>query len=111
MSKSILIEAFLRDHHMGEEKAVRSKDLEALFKISERTLRRCIKKLREEEVPICSSNAGYFYARNQEEVKRSAAFLGNMSDSVSNTRMSLLSSRAPNIYGKYVIVIFPGDSI
>ncbi len=108
MNKRVLIEVFLREHHMGEERAVHSKDLEALFFISGRSLRKCIKQLREEEVPICSSKNGYYYAKDQAEIKKSAASLGQFSDSVSSTRMNLLSSRAPKPVGQYVIVIFPG---
>ena len=105
MNKRVLIEVFLREHHMGEERAVHSKDLEALFFMSGRALRRCIHQLRSEEIPICSSKNGYYYAKNQAEIKRSAESLGQFSDSVSSTRMSLLSSRAPNVFGKYVIVM------
>ena len=83
------------------------KDLEALFFMSGRALRRCIHQLRSEEIPICSSKNGYYYAKNQAEIKRSAESLGQFSDSVSSTRMNLLSSRAPKPVGKCVIVIFP----
>ena len=72
MNKRVLIEVFLREYHMGEERAVHSKDLEALFFISGRALRRCIKQLREEEIPICSSKNGYYYAKDQAEIKKSA---------------------------------------
>ncbi len=105
MNKRVLIEVFLREHHVGEERAVHSKDLEALFFMSGRALRRCIKQLREEEVPICSSKNGYFYAKNQAEIKKSATALGNFSDSISSTRMKLLSSRAPIALGHYIIVL------
>ena len=105
MNKRVLIEVFLREYHMGEERAVHSKDLEALFYISGRALRRCIKQLREEEIPICSSKNGYYYAKDQTEIKKSATALGNFSDSVSSTRMNLLSSRAPVTSGQYVIII------
>ena len=111
MNKRVLIEVFLRDHHMGEERAVHSKDLEALFFISGRALRRCIKQLREEEIPICSSKNGYYYAKDQTEIRKCAGMLGSLSDGVNSSRMSLLSSRAPNMLGKYVIVIIGGNEI
>ena len=113
MNKCILIETFLREHHTGEEKAVHSKDLEDLFLISGRILRKYIKQLRDDEVPICSCKNGYYYAKDQTEVKKSAAFLGNLSDSVSNTRMNLLSSRAPNKGGQaicFVIGVFKAET-
>ena len=105
MNKRVLIEVFLREHHMGEERAIHSKDLEALFLMSGRALRKCIHQLRSEEIPICSSKNGYYYAKNQAEIKRSAATLGSFSDSISSTRMNLLSSRAPIALGHYIIVL------
>ena len=106
MNKCILIETFLREHHTGEEKAVHSKDLEDLFLVSGRALRKYIKQLRDDEVPICSCKDGYYYAKNQMEIKKSAAFLGNLSDSVSSTRMNLLSSRVPNNGGQTICIVF-----
>ncbi|MBQ9825927.1 MAG: hypothetical protein IJM61_01935 [Firmicutes bacterium] len=108
MNKRYLIEAFLREYHKGEERAVHSKDLEALFFISGRDLRRLISELRKEEIPICSSRNGYFYAGSQADIRKCAKMLGSLSDGVNNSRMSLLSSRAPNVFGRCVIVIFPG---
>ena len=108
MNKKYSIEVFLRDHHKGEERAIHSKELEALFSLTGRSLRRRISALRKEEVPICSSKDGYFYAKDQEEIRKCAGMLGNLSDGVNSSRMSLLSSRAPNMFGKYVIVIIDG---
>ena len=108
MEKKYMIEAFLREHHKGEERAIHSKELEALFSLTGRSLRRLVSKLRKEEIPICSSKDGYFYARTQEEIRKCAGMLGSLSDGVNNSRMSLLSSRAPNTFGKYVIVIING---
>ena len=108
MEKRYLIEEYLKKCHMGEENAVHSRELEALFSLTGRALRRLISELRKEEVPICSGKCGYYYARTQAEIKRCAGTLGDFADGVSSTRMSLLSSRAPNVFGRYVIVIFPG---
>ena len=111
VDKRYLIEAFLREHHKGEERAIHSKELEALFSLSGRALRRLISELRKEEIPICSCKDGYFYARTQAEIRKCAGMLGNLSDGVNSSRMSLLSSRAPNVFGKYVIVIIGGNEI
>ena len=111
MEKKYILEAFLREHHKGEERAIHSKELEALFSLTGRALRRIISELRKEEIPICSSKDGYFYAKTQAEIKKCAGMLGNLSDGVNSSRISLLSSRAPNVFGKYVIVIIGGNEI
>ena len=108
MDKRDLIGVFLREHHTGEERAVHSRELAALFSLSERALRRCINLLRKEEVPICSSRNGYFYANDQNDIKKCALMLGNLSEGVNGTRMRMLSLRAPETFEKYVIVIIGG---
>ena len=107
MEKRYLIEEYLKKCHMGEENAIHSRELEALFSLTGRALRRFVSELRKEEIPICSGKCGYYYARTQAEIKRCAGMLGDFADGVSSTRMSLLSSRAPNVFGNYVSVSIP----
>ena len=46
---------YLKDHHRGTENAVFSKELERLFSMNGRTIRRIISHLRQTGNPICSS--------------------------------------------------------
>ena len=67
MNKSYEIMRYLHDHHKGEDKAILSRNLERLFELDGRSLRRKISKLREDGYRICSGPHGYYYAANQEE--------------------------------------------
>ena len=67
MNKSYEIMCYLRNHHKGEDKAILSRNLERLFELDGRSLRRKISKLREDGYRICSGPRGYYYAANQEE--------------------------------------------
>ena len=111
MDKKYIIEAFLREFHKGEERAIHSRELEALFSLSGRALRKLVSELRKDEVPICSSKDGYFYAKTQAEISKCARMLGRLSDGVNSSRVSLLSSRVPNMLGGYVIIIIDGGMI
>lgn len=81
---------YLQQHHTGEEKAVCSQDLQRLFSLGGRTLRRQINRLRQEGIPICSGPAGYYYAANQREINRTVCRLNRLVTSVSNARTGLL---------------------
>ena len=67
MNKSYEIMRYLHDHHKGEDKAILSRNLERLFELDGRSLRRKISKLREDGYRICSGPHGYYYAANEEE--------------------------------------------
>ena len=67
MNKSYEIMCYLRDHHKGEDKAILSSNLERLFDLDGRSLRRKISELRDNGYRICSGPHGYYYAGNIEE--------------------------------------------
>lgn len=70
MDKITAILCYLHDHHMGEEKAILSRNLERCFALDGRSLRRKISALREDGYPICSGPNGYYFAANDEEYIR-----------------------------------------
>lgn len=61
---------FLKEHHRGKDRAVHSKELERLFSLSDRSVRRRINALRQDGYPICSDETGYYYAELEEEIIR-----------------------------------------
>lgn len=61
MDKKTAICLFLRRYHTGRERAIYSRELERLFAIDGRSLRRKISSLRQEGYPICSGETGYYY--------------------------------------------------
>lgn len=61
---------YLYDYHVGEFKAVSSRELEVTFQMHGAKIREQINALRTAGVPICSCDKGYFYAENAEELSR-----------------------------------------
>lgn len=90
MDKKSAIQEYLQKHHTGEQKAVCSKELQRLFSLDGRSLRRKVNRLRQEGVPICSGAAGYYYAASQQEINETVNRLNHMVTRVSNARTGLL---------------------
>lgn len=81
---------YLKEHHRGKAKAIHSQDLQRLFSIDGRNLRRKISSLRQDGFPICSDENGYYYADNQKEINKTVCRLNGMVTGVSNARTGLL---------------------
>ena len=90
MDKKSTICAYLKEHHTGKSRAILSRDLQRLFSIDGRNLRRKISALRQDGYPICSDETGYFYADNQQEINQTVFRLNGMLTKVSNARTGLL---------------------
>ena len=68
MDKRTAICEFLRKHHTGKSRAVYSRELQRLFSIDGRNLRRKISSLRQDGYQLCIVETGYYYADNQCEI-------------------------------------------
>ena len=90
MDKRTAIYEYLKKHHTGKEKAVLSRELERLFCIDGRNLRRKISSLRKDGVPICSDETGYYYADNQQEINQTVCRMNELVTTISNARTGLL---------------------
>ena len=90
MDKKATICAYLKEHHTGKSRAILSRDLQRLFSIDGRNLRRKISSLRQDGYPICSDESGYYYADNQKEINQTVYRLNGMLTKVSNARTGLL---------------------
>ena len=90
MDKKAAICAYLKEHHTGKSRAILSRDLQRLFSIDGRNLRRKISSLRQDGYPICSDESGYYYADNQKEINQTVYRLNGMLTKVSNARTGLL---------------------
>ncbi len=88
--KKTAICSYLRRHHTGREKAVHSQELQQLFCIDGRNLRRKISSLRRDGNPICSNEHGYFYADTQQEINETVCRLNGLVTQISNARTGLL---------------------
>lgn len=111
MDKEQEICKFLREFHKGKERAVFSCELERLFSLTGRSLRRIISSLRQEGYPICSDCKGYYYAQTQEEVNSTVSRLNELVTGVSNSRTGLLYARVePQQMGMEIIIRIGGNA-
>lgn len=90
MDRKKAICEYLRQNHIGKEKAIHSKELEKLFMLDGRNIRRKISALRQDGFPICSDETGYYYADNQKEINHTVCRLNELVTKVSNARTGLL---------------------
>ena len=91
--KTAILEC-LKKNHTGKRNAVHSAELERLFSIDDRAVRRKISALRKEGYPICSGDMGYYYAENQKEINSTVGRLNDLMSGVSDARTGLLFSEA-----------------
>lgn len=90
MDKKSAICMYLKNNHTGKSRAIHSRDLQRLFSIDGRTLRRKVSALRQDGYPICSDETGYYYADNQKEINDTVYRLNGLVTKVSNARTGLL---------------------
>lgn len=90
MDKQTAICHYLKKYHVGRGNAVYSRELQRLFSLDGRTLRRKVNNLRQDGFPICSDENGYYYAQNQREINATVSRLGSHITKVSNARTGML---------------------
>ncbi len=83
----------LKKYHRGQENAASSRELEAVFHIKGRDLRRAVNRLRCDGWPICSGESGYFYAARQSEVRATVAQLTGRISKIAAAKNGLLKSQ------------------
>ena len=91
MDKRTEIGLYLKDHHTGSENAIHSRELQRLFQIDGRNLRQKINRLRQDGIPICSDNTGYYYAETEKEVRDTVFRLNELSTKISRAKDGLIS--------------------
>lgn len=90
MDKRTAICEYLKKHHTGKDKAIYSRELERIFSLDGRTLRRKISSLRQDGFPICSDETGYYYAETQAEINETVCRLNALVLRISNARTGML---------------------
>ena len=81
--KEIILE-YIRKFHKGRDRAVFSRELQFIFQLDGRSIRRKISALRQEGFPICSDETGYYYAESKKDVDNTINRMGSMLLSVSS---------------------------
>lgn len=92
--KTAILEC-LKKNHTGKRNAVHSAELERLFSLDDRAIRRKINALRKEGYPICSGDMGYYYAENQKEINSTVGRLNDLMTGVSDARTGLMFAKFP----------------
>ena len=90
MDRQSSICAYLKKYHRGKANAVHSRELERLFSLTGRTLRRRISRLRQDGYPVCIDENGYYYAENQNEINATVCRLNMLVTKISNARTGML---------------------
>ena len=96
---------YLKLNHTGKERAVSSKDLERLFSMDGRTIRRKINHIRQDGKPVCSGQNGYYYAESQEDINETVRRLNDLVTGISNARTGLLFATLIPVPGSMSITI------
>ena len=102
---------YMKRFHTGKENAAHSKELEALFFISDRKIRNIVRKLRDMKCPICSGSCGYYYAKDREELEGSTKWLRQFASAVSDTVISVVSAKVIELDGKVYVIVVGGGVI
>ena len=81
---------FMKKHHTGSDKAIKTDELADIYKLEPRTLQSMIHRLRLDGYPICGDQNGYFFASGPDDIKHTAKWLMNMGLQVQNTACAML---------------------
>lgn len=77
---------YLKDNHTTEGKALKSRQICELFNLHSKQVRNIVSVLRQKGEPVCSSNYGYWYSTDPEDldrtIQRLSAQVKNMSRAV-----------------------------
>lgn len=102
---------YLKDYHTGKEKAVSSAYLQNKLSISSRTIRKIVNQLRNDGVPICSDENGYYYAEDTDEVLNSIYQMTSRIREIARAKNGLVKSlkRFPDNSGQLILQIDGGE--
>ena len=106
MDKQTVLHEYLKQNHAGKSNAVYSRELQKIFRIDGRNLRRKINALRQKGIPICSGDTGYYYAQHQQEIDETVCRMDGIVATVSDARTGLLvASILPPTDSKVELII------
>jgi biotin operon repressor len=88
---------YLKKNHTGRKNGAQSKTLEVVLDIKNREVRKCVNTLRCNGFPVCSDEAGYYYAASQLEIDNTISRLNSLITKISNAKNGLLNSKIKNM--------------
>jgi biotin operon repressor len=66
------IKDHLKNCYKTEDTAISAGELATLYNLTKRGIRAVVTVLRQEGYPICSSNAGYWYSTDPDDIRKTA---------------------------------------
>lgn len=82
---------YIEKNHKGANKAVSNKELETVFGIKGRMIRKIVNSLRCNEIPICSDAVGYYWGETLQEKRATIAQLNSRIRKISSARDGLIN--------------------
>ena len=86
MSIGADIVEYLKEYHTSENRAINARSLCELFNLHSKQVRNIVSTLRQDNEPICSSNAGYWYSEDEKDLDRT---IKRLSEQVKNMSLSI----------------------
>ena len=84
---------YLKDFHIAESGAIKSRELRTLFNLTDKQVRNVVGQLRQDGEPVCSSSYGYWYSTDPEDIEKTLhrleAQVENMNFSIHGLRRAL----------------------
>ena len=74
---------YLKNHHAGEENAITDRELRRSYGLHGAELRALVNALRQNGVPICSSERGYYFAAGKRDIEKTIDHLAGRQHSLS----------------------------
>lgn len=81
---------YIEKNHKGADKAVSNKELEIIFGVKGRMIRKIVNSLRCNEIPICSDAIGYYWGETPQEICATIAQLNSRVQKIANARDGLV---------------------
>ena len=66
---------YLKEYHSDEKNALKGREICTLFNVTSKQVRNIVNDLRQNGEPICSSNYGYWYSKDPEDLEATIARL------------------------------------
>jgi hypothetical protein len=103
-----LILILLREFHTGEAKAIKSKDISQLTKLTDTGVRSAVRGLRKQGFPIGSSAKGFFYISNKNEFRKTVGHLTRRATDIYGTICLMDRSAAEKLFGQLSLQLEQG---
>jgi hypothetical protein len=100
-----LILLLLKQFHVGEANAIKSKDISQLTRLTDTGVRSAVRGLRKQGYPIGSSAKGFFYISNKSEFKQTVGHLTRRATDLYGTIYLMDRGAAEQLFGQFSLLL------